>query len=490
MTSEVQNILKGSVVTTVEYDTGRRLIGVSTTNLIPGANGVAPLSKQGAFQVPEKADALETVDFVQAISNVQGQDDAIAETVDLPMLDQQPATLKEPVHSDVITENPVQVENPASMGSFDLPSIEMPTQPEQPVEEVTPVAMDIQMPQMTDAIVADEPTGTNDQIFEGSEQPAPTSILETNPVAENVPVAETPAETVPAAEPMTVQENIVVENPQSVVPEITVPDNTPTTTYETPIVDIQLPVIEEKKDEDIMGSIPTTTPDTTIPTFNIDIPVINVPGEETPTIVENKVEEVVATPENPTIGQEPTQEQVPTPEVVEPAPLVDQAAPIPEEIPTVDITQPQPSEEPTPEAEVTQPKPVPEVIEAVPMAEVAEPEPVPEVSEETEVPEVVEENVNELPQEEPKEEIKEVEGLKEVIHQHRVIIENCATAIAKIAEELQKAAKSLEELETKTVAIANQKVETTTKVEEIVQQGNTLINEAFDRINAISGPKL
>ena len=460
MTGEVQNILKGSVVTTVEYDTGRRLIGVSTSNLIPGANGVAPLSKQGAFQVPEKADTLETVDFVQAISNVQGQDDTIAETVDLPMLDQQPAPLKEPVHSDVITENPVQVENTASMGSFDLPSIEMPTQPEQPVEEVTPVAMDIQMPQMTEAIVADEPTGTNDQIFEGSEQPAPTSILESTLVAEVAPITETPVAEVTEISPtIETSVNTEIESSQNVVPEITMPTETPVTTYEPPIVDIQLPVIEEKKNEDIMESIPTTTPDTTIPSFNIDIPVINVPGEENK-VTENKTDDVTTTIDNPTIGQDVTQEST------EVEPVVEQSSAMTNEVPPV---------------EHAQLEPVPEVVEPIPVAEITEPEP---------VEEIVEEKANELPQEESKEEKKEAEGLREIIHQHRVIIENCATAIAKIAEELQKAAKSLEELETKTMEIASEKIETAGKVEEIVQQGNTLINEAFDRINAISGPKL
>lgn len=464
MTGEVQNILKGSVVTTVEYDTGRRLIGVSTSNLIPGANGVAPLSKQGAFQVPEKADTLETVDFVQAISNVQGQDDTIAETVDLPMLDQQPAPLKEPVHSDVITENPVQVENTASMGSFDLPSIEMPTQPEQPVEEVTPVAMDIQMPQMTEAIVADEPTGTNDQIFEGSEQPAPTSILESTPVAEVAPITETPVAEVTEISPtIETSVNTEIESSQNVVPEITMPTETPVTTYEPPIVDIQLPVIEEKKNEDIMESIPTTTPDTTIPSFNIDIPVINVPGEENK-VTENKTDDVTTTIDNPTIGQDVTQEST------EVGPVVEQSSAMTNEVPPV---------------EPAQLEPVPEVVEPIPVAEITEPEPVEEI-----VEEIVEEKANELPQEESKEEKKEAEGLREIIHQHRVIIENCATAIAKIAEELQKAAKSLEELETKTMEITSEKNETAGKVEEIVQQGNTLINEAFDRINAISGPKL
>ena len=71
MISEVQNILRGSVLSTVQYDTSRKLIGVSTANLVPAANGVAPLSKQGAFQVPEKTETVEKPVEKEEVQTVQ-----------------------------------------------------------------------------------------------------------------------------------------------------------------------------------------------------------------------------------------------------------------------------------------------------------------------------------------------------------------------------------------------------------------------------------
>lgn len=450
MTGEVENILRGSVVTTVEYDTSRRLIGVSTSNLIPGTNGIAPLAKQGAFQMPEKTEVIETVDFVQAITNAQSGEETIAEKIDLPMLDQQP-TLKEPVHSDVITENPVHVEDPSAMTSFELPAIEI--QKSEPVVEETPVAADIEMPEMAAAVVADEPTELNEQLFEGATPVPATSILEE---------AVTPAV---AEEP--VVQNVETANEVEQVAETQMDIQAPVDV--TPTIDIQLPIIEEKNN-DIMNSIPSTTPDTTIPTFNIEMPVINAPGTENTEVEETIVEEMI--------------EEVPVAETVN------------DVVPENQTTQePEIVENTTPEAVETVEEAV-SVTPEVPVEEtVAEEEKVEEAQAEV-VVEQKEEPVVELPQEvvetaEPEQKNENnVEGIKDIIYQHRVIIENCANAIAKIAEELSKAAKSLEELETKTIEMNTTKEETTAKVEEIVQQGNSLVNEAFDRINAMSAPRM
>ena len=395
MLSEVENIKRGSVVATVEFDTGRRLIGVATANLMPGPNGIAPLSKQGAFQVQEQAETTETVDLVQALTNANTVEDAIAETVDLPMLDQQTTAqpLKEPVSSDIITENPVQVENPSAMTTFEVPQIEI---PEVQQEETVPVAIDIQMPVIAETVVANEPSETNESLFEGAQ------------------VQETPAIETQMNESMSTNE-----------------------TQTTNVV----PAVEEN----IMDTIPTTTPDGTIPAFNIDLPVISEPTAETP------VQETVSV-------TEAAVETIPPVETitVEEVPAVQET--VVEEVPAVQET----------------------VVEEVPV--VQEP--------------VNEEKTDELPQEEIAQEETESqnkdtkEELKEIIHQHRVIIQDCANAISRIAEELTKAAKSLEDLENKTMELVGNNKETVTKVEEIVQQGNTLVNEAFDRINAITTPRM
>lgn len=464
MTGEVQNILMGSIVTTVEYDTSRRLIGVSTTNLIPGPTGVAPLSKQGAFQVQEKNDTMETVDFVQALTSAQGTDDAIAETVDLPMLDQQPI-LKEPVHSDVITENPVQVENPSAMASFDLQSIEIPTQPEETKEE-KPVAIDVQMPEMSDAVVADEPTDLNEQLFEGTPTQS-TSILEEPttiaPVAEEskseiaslneAAATSTPSET----QNVVLEENHNNETLNIEMPKIPTAQEIVPPIDEAPKVDIQLPIIEEKQEDNIMEAIPSTTPDMSIPTFNIEMPVIEQSQETVPTeeVVIEAVSEEALSPEDNTNNIQ----------AVENSPSSEQSR----EESTNDETQNM----------QTQPD----------MNNTSE-------DIKTEMPPVIQEKPVELPQAESEdksevlEQQSDVKEIKEIIHQHRLIIEDCATSIAKIADELKKAAKSLAELEQRAMETVNSKEETAAKVEEIVQQGNSLVNDAFDRINAIATPRL
>ncbi len=406
MLSEVENIKRGSVVATVEFDTGRRLIGVATANLMPGPNGIAPLSKQGAFQVQEQAETTETVDLVQALTNANTVEDAIAETVDLPMLDQQTTAqpLKEPVSSDIITENPVQVENPSAMTTFEVPQIEI---PEVPQEETVPVAIDIQMPVIAETVVANEPSETNESLFEGAQ------------------VQETPA--------------IETQMNESML------------TNETQTTNV-VPVAEEN----IMDTIPTTTPDVTIPTFNIDFPVISEPTAETP--VQETVSVTDAAVETIPPVETITVEEVPTVQET-----------VVEEVPAVQET----------------------VVEEVPVVQESVNEEVPVVQEP-----VNEEKTDELPQEEIAQEETESqnkdtkEELKEIIHQHRVIIQDCANAISRIAEELTKAAKSLEDLENKTMELVGNNKETVTKVEEIVQQGNTLVNEAFDRINAITTPRM
>ena len=311
------------------------------------------------------------------------------------MLDQQTTAqpLKEPVSSDIITENPVQVENPSAMTTFEVPQIEI---PEVQQEETVPVAIDIQMPVIAETVVANEPSETNESLFEGAQ------------------VQETPAIETQMNESMSTNE-----------------------TQTTNVV----PAVEEN----IMDTIPTTTPDVTIPAFNIDLPVISEPTAETP------VQETVSV-------TEAAVETIPPVETitVEEVPAVQET--VVEEVPAVQET----------------------VVEEVPV--VQEP--------------VNEEKTDELPQEEIAQEETESqnkdtkEELKEIIHQHRVIIQDCANAISRIAEELTKAAKSLEDLENKTMELVGNNKETVTKVEEIVQQGNTLVNEAFDRINAITTPRM
>lgn len=352
MTGEIQNILKGSVRTTVEYDTSKRLIGVATSNLIPGPTGEAPLGKQGAFQKVEAEITAQPPmqDSIPAPAEVQNQ---------VPQTE-----LKEPSSSSVITENPVQVQDPSAMTSFEMPEIKLPSSLQPQAQPSAPQAVEIEMPKMTDEVVANEPVGTDENLFEENQAPS--------------------------------QPETAVSNDQQ--------------TQSNQMVDIKLPVIEAPQaDETQKQTTGEVEQKVTVPEIKIDIPVMNTPVETNATTQTDSILNPEAAPNTEPMAEEPKTEVLPQEEKKEP-----------------------------------------EVSNA-----------------------------------------KAAENLRDIIHKHRTVIENCADAIAKIAEELKNAAKSLQELENETMQIAGTKEETTAKVEAIVDQGNTLVNEAFDRINAIaSGPKL
>lgn len=306
MISEVENIKKGLVVSTVEFDTSRKIIGVATANLVPGPTGIAPLEKQGAFQVQNSS---ETIDFAQALNNAQSNaNDQIAEKIELPVLGTNVENngLKAPVTSDVISENPVQVENPSNLTGFEIPNIEAVQEEVQEEVPTEPVALDIQMPEMPSAVVADEPTGMNESLFEGA-APQTTSILD---------------ETVPTTEPVPSQEPIQQ-------PEIQMNVEIPT----EPLKE----TAPETVNENIMGAIPTTAPAEEIPKFDIEMPVIgDVAKTEVAEVLPETVEQPMASeqvaeaaPQTPIVESTPVVEETPelTPNLQEepPAELVEDA---------------------------------------------------------------------------------------------------------------------------------------------------------------------
>lgn len=166
MTSEVQNILNGRVNATHDFQQ-KKVIGVSTNNLIPGPNGIEPLAKQGAFKQPE------TIDFAQAITDAnQAEADPIEETLDLPVIDEDNNKgIKIPVIPEIIKEENVKTVGPSFLDSFQMPQI--PEESTEPVieekkeekDDYRPV-IDIQMPVMPDTILGSEPTGPQEELFE------------------------------------------------------------------------------------------------------------------------------------------------------------------------------------------------------------------------------------------------------------------------------------------------------------------------------------
>lgn len=155
MTSEVDNLLKGNVISTADYDTYRKLIGVAQENLNPNVSGIVPLAKQNAF--------------VQAAAEVKTEQPVLPQQEQTPALKNQTVTeeinkeqAQEPVLEPML-ENPVAVENTSSLSTLTEPKQEAATVQPEP-EKKAPI-LDLQMPQIPSEVVGMEPEKTNETLF-------------------------------------------------------------------------------------------------------------------------------------------------------------------------------------------------------------------------------------------------------------------------------------------------------------------------------------
>ncbi len=222
MVSEVENLLKGTLVATEEFENSKKTIGIADSNITPDANGICPLGKQGVF-TPAQTETLETFDAGTA-----------------PGLDGIP----EAKVSDVITDNPIEVASPEALGSVDLPTI-----PDVEEPEIEMPSLDIQMPVLDGEVLAAEPNGVDDNLFV-TDSPMPL---------ENVDApAEAPAEEKPAEEPALAAEE---EKPaEETVPELPAEPEIEMPTLDMPEMGMpveELPAIEEPAPtEEVVGETP------------------------------------------------------------------------------------------------------------------------------------------------------------------------------------------------------------------------------------------
>ena len=318
MISELEKVQRGLVEATVEFDTQKKVIGVATTNLLPNEKGIVPLSKQGAFQQEQ----VETVDFMGAIENTQQpKQEEVLEQLDLPVLTDttvQPIGLQEPVHNDVITGSPVSVESPEDLSGFKIPQ---PIEEEAPsvMEPIGPIAVDIQMPQMPQTIVANEPEEFNANIFEEnlpamesiSDAPSPVNpelVVNSEEILSSIPTTTPTNEQPPMFEP-TVEE--VVPPMNNIMPDI----------------DIQMPLLQEEvpvaNEQEVITPAQEQQPENTS-MFIPDIEPAVTPVEEepvTPEIVPPVTAATEVTPVTEAIEVTPSALNVET-TVSEPVPMV------------------------------------------------------------------------------------------------------------------------------------------------------------------------
>lgn len=157
MISEVENIVKGRVEATSEYVTSKKVIGIASANIIPGIDGVAPLSKQTTFK-KEESDIQEIINPVEMMNQIASEPDPLTLNQETPI---------EPVQSEV---SPVSITDPSTLDKVDTPDIVLPSFETigSPVEEPTEQPLEIQLPEMTNDIPAQEPTAIDNQLFENT----------------------------------------------------------------------------------------------------------------------------------------------------------------------------------------------------------------------------------------------------------------------------------------------------------------------------------
>lgn len=226
MISEMENIQKGIVVSTVEDSVNRRIIGIGSSTVTPDpVTGIAPLSKQNAFtkeqvqsvqQAAEKVLGIEPgVNAVPAIEPmpVQAEPQPIA-TPSIASVEQPIQTttspLPEPKMNDLITEEPMKVEIPKELST--IPSTEplieplkdviapiaepLTTMVNQNTQEQVPAFEPVSEPQSTEEVLATEPTGINEGMFATNNETTPEVPNPTIPEAvQPLPFESKPVQT-------------------------------------------------------------------------------------------------------------------------------------------------------------------------------------------------------------------------------------------------------------------------------------------------------
>jgi hypothetical protein len=225
MVSEIDNIVKGLVVSTSDFDNNKKIIGVNNDNITPDENGICPLGKQGAFIKEEKP--VEQFEEISALDSIPSASAPVEETLDFstpapapvadvapveplpigipdaaPVPTEQPAApkfiLPEATVSDTTMEAPVEVAPNDSLNTL-IMETPKPIEEVSKPEEVTEAEVELQMPVMDEEILASEPTGIDNSLFENAGPSVSTfDSAAPAPAPEAVP-AEAPIET-PALE--------------------------------------------------------------------------------------------------------------------------------------------------------------------------------------------------------------------------------------------------------------------------------------------------
>lgn len=231
MVSEMNTILGGQVVKSNEFDANKKIIGIAASNLIADAQGIVPLSKQGAFVQEERIDPeLQAALDQGAVAAIEGQ------------------FVGTPIDSEDL-DNPITMGDTSSLTSSAAPAFESPIDvtalvPETK-EEKKVVVDEMELPKMEE-VVSGDPSVINEDLFD---MPAGLSSIGPSDGTDVVFGDEAPTQDGPVPE-VAVEEAPIQDAP---APEVAV--------EEAPIVDVPEPVDMPLPMDDVApGSFDEPTP--------------------------------------------------------------------------------------------------------------------------------------------------------------------------------------------------------------------------------------
>lgn len=202
MTSEVARIKQGIVVTTMDFNDTKKVIGVSKGNITPNEQGVVPLGKQGAFEKEDKVEeTFETLDI--GAMSIPSETLASVDSLGLPTLDSnnEPTSTASEMEAmadnyipeapknkfvvdfgDTITDSPfADVTNPMGLASMtDVSDTGVEPKKEEVVIETPSGFSDMELPEIPEALNIGEPSGINGALFESLDQSIVSDTKDTN----------------------------------------------------------------------------------------------------------------------------------------------------------------------------------------------------------------------------------------------------------------------------------------------------------------------
>lgn len=220
MICEKETILKGLVMKTADYDTGKKIIGISSANLTPNEAGNVPLSKETAFVKPTLEEVHPNSEIVESLNFVPSETENQEKIQESNPLD----TKDEIQESNPLLESdPLADINPQRLNEIEVDIFKgIETIPEEKVEEKVPVvSTDLEMPVM-EQVIAQEPDSVNEDLF--ASLPSLENLTQEQTL-ENVTTPESVVETI--EEPLVPVDVSTPESVLSDLPLLTEEENLP-----------------------------------------------------------------------------------------------------------------------------------------------------------------------------------------------------------------------------------------------------------------------